>query len=620
MTVLLAALQLASSAAAALRDQYYNTLAREAAEAGAVFMGECIKRNEFDINEIISPEKGCRGENLGVSNSIYTHVDNKFSVTFIGRYQNRGSSAVATVEGKVELKRPDGVVWKTYTHSGAQYITTEHDPVATRASHRWWYFGDGAVLDFKATGSQMPTTYKLAPGAGGSKDKNEGVTVVSDATGKLLFYSDGLTVWNGDGGIMQNGANLGSTKTTTQAVASFPIDKNERYYVVVANSASSDISQGVLSYSVIDMTLDGGKGGVMSTAKGIAMGESIKSRYGANMAKYSSEALNAMPMSDGSGYWVYTYTPTPANNKVWGFRFREKNKSRWDYSSNPVDHDDSAESVVMAYDATASDSAKRSPICDPTTKVMPITTGRQWFDTRAIAHFKFGSINFSNDYSKMLLFMGGGNCSDRMLNMGTVHVLNTDSKTGLLTKHVSFWAGKNARLRKDKHTYTYLGYTADFSPSGRYVYVSTTYGGRVRRFDISSGSDVAVQQSMRFVGISACADHPPRNPNPDAVNTACPARLSSDELAQGAVGGGQVLRGPDGRVYVADAHTHWLSVIHSPDAPTPAGSGFDDSIADAIGWKYGGDPGGLRLSFSFLRVRYGLPQMATRYSPRIIQY
>lgn len=65
MTVLLAALQLASSAAAALRDQYYNTLAREAAEAGAVFMGECMKERYFDTTKTVRPGTDCLGVSRG---------------------------------------------------------------------------------------------------------------------------------------------------------------------------------------------------------------------------------------------------------------------------------------------------------------------------------------------------------------------------------------------------------------------------------------------------------------------------------------------------------------------------------------------------------------------------
>lgn len=613
MIVLLAALQLASSSAAALRDQYYNTLAREAAEAGAVFMGECMKDNKFDQGVVVNPGDDCLG---AARNPAMTNVfaSSKIDIDFSGKYVLSGQNKTAMITGEVRLKRPsDGTVYKKYTHTARQ-LTTQEEGSTARATRRWWHIGQGAVVDF-GINNKSPAVASRAVGPGSRETKLEGITTVSDKSGNLLFYSDGITVWDRNGEVMENSAGLSGTYTTTQAVASFPIDDDERYYVIVTNDAIQSTDQGVLSYSVIDMTLNGGRGGVLRTAKNIRLGYGLISRYGSEMAKYSSEALSAAPMPDGSGYWVYTYTPTPTNNVVWGFRFKRKQKTHPNYYDNPVDHDGSVSSVVRAYDVTASDYDKRSPVCEGVRNEIRQRTGYSYFDMRRSKVYGFGTINFNKDYSRMVIMMGGWDCKHKdsstkydYANYGAVHVLNVDRASGLLTKHASFHAGSRTTERfAISGAYTFRGYSADFSPDGRYIYTTTVYPGRVRRFDISDPD--RVYDSMRFIGASSCTEYP----------GACSFQLNELDLEEGGYGGGQALRGPDDKVYVADAHTPWLSVIHQPDAPTPQGSRFDDTIGSSVGWQYGRYGGGLNLPIGTYS-KYGLPQMVTTYSPRLIQY
>src|SRR5215203_2259557 len=51
-----------------------------------------------------------------------------------------------------------------------------------------WYFGYEAGLDFNS-GSPIPLT-------NGAIQTNEGCASISDANGNLLFYTDGVYVWN----------------------------------------------------------------------------------------------------------------------------------------------------------------------------------------------------------------------------------------------------------------------------------------------------------------------------------------------------------------------------------------------------------------------------------------
>ncbi len=64
-----------------------------------------------------------------------------------------------------------------------------------------WYFGQYAGLDFNTT---PPTIL-----ANGQLNTNEGCSSIADPiSGNLLFYTDGVTVWNQQHAIMSNGAGL----------------------------------------------------------------------------------------------------------------------------------------------------------------------------------------------------------------------------------------------------------------------------------------------------------------------------------------------------------------------------------------------------------------------------
>lgn len=63
-----------------------------------------------------------------------------------------------------------------------------------------WYFGENAAISF-ANGAPVALTNS-------NMSIQEGVTNVSDQNGQLLFYSDGMLVWNRQHQIMPNGMDL----------------------------------------------------------------------------------------------------------------------------------------------------------------------------------------------------------------------------------------------------------------------------------------------------------------------------------------------------------------------------------------------------------------------------
>jgi urease alpha subunit len=93
-----------------------------------------------------------------------------------------------------------------------------------------WYFGANAGLDFNSG-----TPVALLDGA---LDTIEGCATISDTDGNLLFYTDGITVFNKNHTIMLNGMGLNGDTSTTQSalIVPKPNDENTYYIFTVADA------------------------------------------------------------------------------------------------------------------------------------------------------------------------------------------------------------------------------------------------------------------------------------------------------------------------------------------------------------------------------------------------
>ncbi len=155
-----------------------------------------------------------------------------------------------------------------------------------------WYFGDNAGLNF-AQGFPIPLD-------DGELRTTEGCTTISDESGNLLFYTNGVTVWNKDHQIMPNGEDLKGHDSSSQSVVVIPkIDNPNIYYVFTADVAQSYFHEGTgngFNYSIIDISANGGLGLV-----------TLKNK---NLLLNASEKLTAVSALDGSGFWVLTQSKT----------------------------------------------------------------------------------------------------------------------------------------------------------------------------------------------------------------------------------------------------------------------------------------------------------------------
>ena len=127
-----------------------------------------------------------------------------------------------------------------------------------------WNFGWHAAVKFISGTPVGITGSALTQSAGGT------TTTVSDSLANLLFYANGWNIWNRNNVVMPNGNGLIGGNLCQQPVFSTPVPGfPDRYYVfMVGDPGTWDPLTG-LHYSVVDMSLQGGLGDVISTQKNI---------------------------------------------------------------------------------------------------------------------------------------------------------------------------------------------------------------------------------------------------------------------------------------------------------------------------------------------------------------
>ena len=153
-----------------------------------------------------------------------------------------------------------------------------------------WYFGENAGLNFS---SGSPTAL-----IDGQLATLEGCATISNADGALLFYTDGISVWDKTHVQMPNGTGLQGDTSSSQSGIIVPNPaKINQYYVFSVDDKSAS---GGLYYSIVDLTLNGGNGDIIAGQKNIVL------------LQRSAEKIAAV-QDDGNGYWLLSYAgPTGA--------------------------------------------------------------------------------------------------------------------------------------------------------------------------------------------------------------------------------------------------------------------------------------------------------------------
>ena len=148
-----------------------------------------------------------------------------------------------------------------------------------------WLFGFGAGLDF-STGTPVKIENALM-------FSKEGCAVISDKNGQLLFYSNGVRIWNANHQVMSNGNGLKGgieTSSTNQAII-VPYPNQPNLYYVFTTDERAGIDG--LHYSIVDMSLNNGLGNV--------------SEKNTPIYAPTTERLALARHADGESFWLVTH-------------------------------------------------------------------------------------------------------------------------------------------------------------------------------------------------------------------------------------------------------------------------------------------------------------------------
>jgi gliding motility-associated-like protein len=153
-----------------------------------------------------------------------------------------------------------------------------------------WYFGQNAGLKFNPDGTVVALT-------DGQMNTNEGCATISDPNGNLLFYTNGVTVWNKAHQIMINGTGLLGNPDSTQSAVIVPKPGSSSLFYIFTTDAFANANG--LRYSIVDMNLNVGLGGVTDSK---------------NILVYTPtlEKISIVKHSNGIDYWVVTH----GNNNI----------------------------------------------------------------------------------------------------------------------------------------------------------------------------------------------------------------------------------------------------------------------------------------------------------------
>ena len=157
-----------------------------------------------------------------------------------------------------------------------------------------WYFGQRAGIRFNNDGSVTPLE-------DGRIQTFEGCATISDPFGELLFYTDGITVYNRIHGVMNNGRGLYGDISSTQSGIIVPDPGNpDLYYIFTVDTTvfETDPDFG-LNYSIVDMSLDNGLGEVI--VKNVSLLNDCSEKITAVLKDCSDQSIWLLTLSTPDG-------------------------------------------------------------------------------------------------------------------------------------------------------------------------------------------------------------------------------------------------------------------------------------------------------------------------------
>lgn len=324
-------------------------------------------------------------------------------------------------------------------------------PAQGRQQTDHWFFGYRAGIHF-IDGTPTPVTGALAGW--------EGCSAVSNKKGELLFYSDGMKVWNRQHLPMPNGTGLLGDTLTTQSAFITPWPGND--YLFYIFTVDKEGGTNGLVYSIVDIRLNNGLGDIVPAQKNI------------RLLTPACEKIAVVKKNNANDLWLIAHRYGSDELCVYGIDCRGVQVTPQVFHTGEVVNQ---LSQAIGY-------LKASP------------DGR-WL---ALANFTSSSL-----------------------------VFDFDIKTGVISRPRTVYANLN-RIAGP--------YGLEFSPDGRFLYMSETYN------NSGSGNYYVSQFDLEANPVDA-------------------SRVRIDSGYSHTAGAIQA--GPDGRIYIAYDGQSYLGAITAPD-------------------------------------------------------
>ena len=284
-----------------------------------------------------------------------------------------------------------------------------------------WYFGNKAGLDFN---KGKPTVL-----SNGRINAAKGCATISTKNGRLLFYTDGGSVWDSTHTIMPNGTGLkggydvGWTFwSSTQSALIIPRpDSTNIYYIFTVDTNGG--ANG-LKYSELNMKLNSGKGDIVSGKKNMSLVTPI------------CEKLTGVKHINGKDFWLITQRYTT--------------------------------DTLYAYLITSS-GVDKNPVKSKTGFILGPTAGRINSNT-------WGCMKISPNGRKIAYNNYGGTGYD------TTCIGDFDAATGKVS---NIWRFKTSKITNE------ATYGVEFSPKSNFLYLTSVYHQKVFQYNLNAANKSA---------------------------------------------------------------------------------------------------------------------------------
>jgi len=199
-------------------------------------------------------------------------------------------------EMRGKMRKPLPRVTRYFTLLFLFFLAFSEQLSAQDLTRHNWYFGNAnnGIRFSRSDNSATLITNKAPLGTGGS------AVATDPVNGNLLFYADATSIYDVSHNLMVNGGGLSGNAASNQPVAVAKVPGSDTQYYVFTNTASGTTG-GTISYSIVDMSLQGNGAGAPAPPLGEVITKNIPI-----LTPDRSEAMIIIPHQNGRDFWLIT--------------------------------------------------------------------------------------------------------------------------------------------------------------------------------------------------------------------------------------------------------------------------------------------------------------------------